>query len=390
MWWKIKDIPFNKARIIAASIVAVVGIVLTLLAFFNVNGLPNEVATISGNTKPTVLLQKTTDEFEHNDEKYRQCLDIKVLTGTHAGKTFQVTNDYLDSQLNTEDYKVGQRVLVSFDGAKPGLVSPKRDWVLVLALTIMCVILVMVVGKKSFLIMISMILNMVLFYFFVVFDVAENSTKVVPIYSLAVLVLSLLSLALVQGIHKKMWLTWFATIIGVFTSFLICWGVMQLTHESGIRYEAVDFATQNPKTLFLAQALIGVLGAVMDEATDIISSLSELIEHQPTISLKQLWQSGRTIGQEIMGPLINVLVLIFMAEALPMTILLIRDLNTINYTFEFALSIGILQSLISAIGIVLTVPIATGFSLLLRKGKVVESGVVKWVPWVHYYFYYWF
>ncbi|MCT7850843.1 MAG: YibE/F family protein, partial [Lactobacillus iners] len=63
----------------------------------------------------------------------------------------------------------------------------------------------------------------------------------------------------------------------------------------------------------------------------------------------------RTLGQEIMGPLINVLVLIFMAESLPMAILLLRDNNTLIYTCQFALSLGILQSLVSAIGIVVTV-----------------------------------
>lgn len=78
--------------------------------------------------------------------------------------------------------------------------------------------------------------------------------------------------------------------------------------------------------------------------------------------------SGRTLGQEIMGPLINVLVLIFMAEALPMTILYLRDNNTLVYTFEFALSLGVIQSLISAVGIVLTVIFATlASSVFLTK-----------------------
>lgn len=108
----------------------------------------------------------------------------------------------------------------------------------------------------------------------------------------------------------------------------------------------------------------------MDESTDIISSLSEIIYHNPKITGKQLWQSGRAIGQEIMGPLINVLFLIFMADALPMTILYLRNNNAIAYTFEYTLSLGVLQSLISAIGIVLTVPTATicAYYFLIKKG----------------------
>lgn len=41
-----------------------------------------------------------------------------------------------------------------------------------------------------------------------------------------------------------------------------------------------------------------------------------------------------------------------MAEALPMTILYLRDNNTLVYTFKYTLSLGVIQSLSSAIGIV--------------------------------------
>ena len=106
----------------------------------------------------------------------------------------------------------------------------------------------------------------------------------------------------------------------------------------------------------------------MDEATDIVSSLYALAKHKSDLTFKELFISGRTLGQEIMGPLINVLVLIFMAEALPMTILYLRDNNTLVYTFKY-ISLGVIQSLSSAIGIVLTVIFATLSSAVFLKNK---------------------
>ena len=70
-----------------------------------------------------------------------------------------------------------------------------------------------------------------------------------------------------------------------------------------------------------------------------------------------------------MGPLINVLVLIFIAEALPMTILYLRDNNTLAFSFEFTLSLGAIQSLMSAIGICLTVIFASLTSLVFLKKR---------------------
>lgn len=170
-----------------------------------------------------------------------------------------------------------------------------------------------------------------------------------------------------------MLVTLVATLLGVFVSFGIFYLVMRLTHERGIDYEAVDYATQDPRALFLSQTILGVLGAVMDEATDIVSSLYALAKHKVDLTFKELFLSGRTLGQEIMGPLINVLVLIFMAEALPMTILYLRDNNTLVYTFKYTLSLGVIQSLSSAIGIVLTVIFATLASSVFLKNKKIEE-----------------
>ncbi|SUP58902.1 YibE/F-like protein [Weissella viridescens] len=35
----------------------------------------------------------------------------------------------------------------------------------------------------------------------------------------------------------------------------------------------MEFVTENPETLFMAMTLVGVLGAVMDEATDMTATL---------------------------------------------------------------------------------------------------------------------
>ena len=171
-----------------------------------------------------------------------------------------------------------------------------------------------------------------------------------------------------------MLVTWLATILGIFVSFLLCYIIMKLTGETEMQYETGDYATQDPRGIFLAQTLLGVLGAVMDEATDIVSSLYEVIKVKKDITPKELINSGRNMGQEIMGPLINVLLLIFIAEALPMTILYLRDNNSLSSAFGFTLSLGATQTVISAISIVITVVFATGCSLLLlqdqRGGKL--------------------
>ena len=182
--------------------------------------------------------------------------------------------------------------------------------------------------------------------------------------SLAV-IFTVVSLLLILGPTKKMLATTAATIIGTFTALGVSLLVFAWTHERGIYYESMQYVTQVPRPLFLAETLLGSLGAVMDESSDIIATLFELKQLNPTVSRLQLFLSGRSVGKSIMGPLVNVLFLIFMAETFTSSLLYIKNGNSWGYTFAMNMSLGTVQSLVSGIGIVLAVPLVSGFGALL-------------------------
>lgn len=359
-----------KKKYTAAIIVAIVGAVLTVLTYFATDIYQkDEVALITDDKIKDTLIEKNEDVYKNQDQTRQQILHLKILSGKHKGETYTTKNVYYPSQLTTQKYHVHQRIFVNIKKGDPAIVNPKRDWVLVLVVTITLALMVTISGKHSIALVISMAISCVLFYLIIVWDVHLNGSHIILLFGLADIIFSFFSLLIVQGFNKKMLVTWLATLLGVFVSFALCYVIMKLTGESEMKYETGDYATQDPRGLFLAQTLIGILGAVMDEATDIVSSLYELIQTKKDITMKQLVQSGRTMGQEIMGPLINVLVLIFIAGALPETILYLRDNNTLASTFGFTLSLGATQSVISAIGIVLTVIFATGCSLFFIKDR---------------------
>lgn len=359
-----------KKKYTAAIIVAIVGTVLTVLTYFATDIYQkDEVALITDDKIKDTLIEKNEDVYKNQDQTRQQILHLKILSGKHKGETYTTKNVYYPSQLTTQKYHVHQRIFVNIKKGDPAIVNPKRDWVLVLVVTITLALMVTISGKHSIALVISMAISWVLFYLIIVWDVHLNESHIILLFGLADIIFSFFSLLIVQGFNKKMLVTWLATLLGVFVSFALCYVIMKLTGESEMKYETGDYATQDPRGLFLAQTLIGILGAVMDEATDIVSSLYELIQTKKDITMKQLVQSGRTMGQEIMGPLINVLVLIFIAGALPETILYLRDNNTLASTFGFTLSLGATQSVISAIGIVLTVIFATGCSLFFIKDR---------------------
>lgn len=359
-----------KKKYTAAIVVAIVGAILTVLTYFATDIYQkDEVAIITDDQIKDTLIEKNEDVYKNQDQTRQQILHLKILSGKHKGETYTTKNVYYPSQLTTQKYHAHQRIFVNIKKGDPAIVNPKRDWVLALVVTITLALMVAISGKHSIALVISMAISWAIFYLIIVWDVHLNGSHIILLFGLADIIFSFFSLLIVQGFNKKMLVTWLATLLGVFVSFALCYVIMKVTGESEMKYETGDYATQDPRGLFLAQTLIGILGAVMDEATDIVSSLYELIQTKEDITMKQLVQSGRTMGQEIMGPLINVLVLIFIAGALPETILYLRDNNTLASTFGFTLSLGATQSVISAIGIVLTVIFATGCSLFFVKDR---------------------
>lgn len=356
-------------------LVFICGLVATAGVYFYTGYQNVDVAVVTDNHVKDRLMEKSTDIYKNQDEVRQQTLHVKILSGKYQGKSYTVQNVYYPSQLTTQKYHPHQRIFVDMKSGKVAIENPKRDWVLVLVLTITLSLMIALTGKHTIWLIISMTLSWVIFYGVILLDVKLNGSYIILLFGLADILFAFVSLLVVQGFNKKMLATWIATILGIFVSFALCYIIMRLTGETEMKYEMGDYATQDPRGIFLAQTLLGVLGAVMDEATDIVSSLYEIVQIRPNITRKELIQSGRTMGQEIMGPLINVLVLIFIAEALPMTILYLRDNNTLGSTFGFTLSLGATQSVISAISIVITVIFATGASLFfLQKNQNETKG----------------
>ena len=97
----------------------------------------------------------------------------------------------------------------------------------------------------------------------------------------------------------------------------------------------------------MAQTVIGVLGAVMDEAADIVAMQFGMRRENVTRQFSDYWQAGLSAGRDIMGTLVNVL------------FMMLRNGNNWAYIMEQIMNLGILQTVVSGIGIVLAVPVTS-------------------------------
>lgn len=320
--------------------------------------------------------QKQTDQFENEDSETNQTLTVRMLNGRYRGQTLTVKNQFTKSGAMDQRYRVGDQIFLTQLSKQHGQLSAyikgyKRDVVLVFLTWLVIALLLLMMTTSGSLALLSVALNVVLFIIAIKLNEFTKGDNALLIFSVLAVLFCFLSLLLVLGPNKKMLATFFATVIATSVSMLISLLVMAMTHDRGIYFESMEYVTQVPRSIFIAETLLGSLGAVMDESSDIIATLFELKEIDPEVTAGQLFISGRNIGKTIMGPLINVLFLIFMADTFTSALLYIKNGNNWGYTFAMNMSLGTVQSLVSGIGIVLAIPLVSAFAALLlgKRGK---------------------
>lgn len=119
----------------------------------------------------------------------------------------------------------------------------------------------------------------------------------------------------------------------------------------------------------MLNVVIGSLGAVMDVAITMSSSIFGLYEKDPSISIKELTKSGLEIGKDIMGTMTNILFFAYVSGSIPTLLLYFKNASPFGYTLQINLSLELVRALAGGIGIVLTIPIGLYTAILFIKRR---------------------
>ena len=115
----------------------------------------------------------------------------------------------------------------------------------------------------------------------------------------------------------------------------------------------------NMRNVATAVIILSTLGAVLDMALTVTTSVYEISIHKPEMELTELVESGMQIGREVIGTTVNTLLFAYVGESL----LLFSYLKMQDYTLETLLNSKILfQNCVSmifgAIACVVVMPVA--------------------------------
>ncbi|TMU88366.1 YibE/F family protein [Bacillus sp. BHET2] len=331
-------------------------------------------------TTKNLEMTNIEDMTGNKDRMYVQEIKAVLKNGEHKGEFIRLTNKYSDSRANDQPYHQGNELFVSIDSAPGGkteltgnINDVKRDQSLMI-ITLAFIFFLLVVGKKQGLFsLITLGINaLILSYALDVYLNSQNVSLLIAC-SVGVIVFTLVSLLLVNGFNEKTYAAVVATLICTFTTLLISYIAVTFTNGKGLRYEEMQFLTRPYQLVFMAGILVGCLGAVMDVAITLSSSIFGLYEKNPDISIKALRKSGFDIGKDIMGTMTNILFFVYISGGIPMLILYFKNASPLGFTLSMNLSLEMTRALSGGIGIVLAIPIGIFTSIYFVNRKRVHS-----------------
>lgn len=319
------------------------------------------------------------DMHNNEDRLFTQNIKAQLKNGEKKGELIYLTNEYSISGAYDQAYHVGNKLFVSIDMNSPNtkltgtIKDLKRDMHVLITAWIFVFVLIIVGKKQGLFSIISLIVNAVLLSFALDLYLNNSSISLLLACSISVIFFTVISLLMVNGLNEKTYAAIIATLLGTFISLFITFLAMWFTSEKGLRYEEMQFLTRPPQMVFMAGVLVGSLGAVMDVAITMSSSIFALYERNPNIPIKALKNSGMDIGKDIMGTMTNILFFAYISGSIPMLILYMKNGSPLGFLLSMNLSLEIARALAGGIGIVLTIPIGLYIAIFFINRKRTSS-----------------
>ncbi len=306
---------------------------------------------------------------------------IQATTVNKKGtqETF-VIDTLSDKYVSSPEYNVGERLLVSvtkIQGKRIASIIERDRTIPYIILIALFVAVVIVVGRiQGAVSIIAMAVSFVLLTVVTIPQIIEGVDPVV-VSLLTALVIVPLTFYLSHGFSQKTSLAVAATLIALVITGLLSALFTHITVLTGYASDeaaAVTFRFGEMlklSNLLIAGMIISSMGILDDVTISQIGIVYSLSKAKPNMHTPQLFAEAMKLGRDHIASLVNTLVLVYVGAALPMFLLIYKSDAPLWVVLQReAIAEEIVRTLVSSIGIILAVPIATLFGIRWGRRKV--------------------
>ena len=315
-----------------------------------------------------------TDEFTTK----LQLLTVEITNKDLKGQVFEIENALTGNRYYDIDAKAGDKLLVVTDTMQGEyamhVYDYQRDTYIYIIVGIFAAAILFVGKKQGLKTILTLAITLALVFKVFIPLILKGFDPVMLAIGISILI-TLSTLMIITGFSKKGFIAAAGTIFGVTLAGIIVLAIgsqVKLTGMSGEEATMLLYIPQNIEfnfsDLLFSGILIGALGAVMDVAMSISSSIHELHKLNPELSRKRLYSSGLTVGRDIMGTMTNTLILAYTGSSIPLLLLFSAYNNSLVKIINLdMIATEVIRSLSGSIGLVMTIPITAALAVMTIK-----------------------
>lgn len=326
-----------------------------------------------------VSLEKIVEpDKEIQDVKSIKIFKIKILEGDQQGEEFLLEFPVYSEDAYNLDIKEKMNVVLYKEELEDGSITyyiadiDKRNWIYSLV-GIFAGMTILFTGKKGFKALIALFLVVFLIYKGLIPGIILGYSPIL-LATLTALFASFITIYLMAGLSEKGIVAIFGSVIGVLFSGILSY---VYTYKMGLTgYTSVESLSFAPlltgikiKEIISAGVILGSMGAVMDVAMSISSALDEIKMRSDNIDKKELFMTAMRIGSDVIGTMINTLVLAYIGSGILSSIFIYlqRDQYPLIRILNFeSVVVDILRAVCGSIGIIVAVPVTAYFSGIIN------------------------
>ena len=316
------------------------------------------------------ILSDSTEKDPASDNGYRgeQLLLVTIRSGDYKGQQMQVYN-YV-GPLYGGPLKVGDRATVLISTYSDGTVNATvyefdRLLPLCIVLVLFIAAAVAVGGRTGVKSLVALAVTLVCLFGVLLPSLMKGANTLLMTFIVCAYV-AVVSLTIVGGVRKKTVCAMLGAVAGTALALLFGLLAQGLTRIDGLRIDDVEPLLQLRQTgtpiglrgLLVGGIVISALGAVMDVAMGIASSLSEVHTANPELSRRELFRSGMNIGRDMVGTMTNTLILAFLGSGFTLILYLYSlGLSPRQLLSSAYVSLEVVSGVASSVGVILSIPL---------------------------------
>lgn len=326
-------------------------------------------------------------DLNENSEvaQVKQSAQVKIIKGKDKGEVVILDNVLTGNPYYDIKLKKGVKVILHVEdngsGIEYSIEDVHRSGVLLGLSLIFCALLIYVGRKKGFYSLISIIITCILIYNFLCPLVIFGINPVLGTIIISILATAL-TMYLVGGFNKKSSSAVLGSTLSLIFAGILSFATVKAAALNGFSSENVMFLySAHPEldfvSIVISTMMLATLGAVMDVAMSIASTVNEIFSIDNTKTVKELFISGMNVGRDIIGTMANTLILVYLGGSLPL-LLLASNIDLQKFINLNQVVTEISSALIGSCAIVICVP-ATALvaANLVRKRTIKPETVLK-------------